>query len=270
MTGVLGSSGELPKFVSEADVVIISVRDSRVREVAERLVSEKRLRPTQILLHTSGALAAGEVLAVAKTAVKGIGTLHPLIAVTDAPGTLENVRGATFGIEGDEPARKAARRLAESMGGRSLELSAAAMATYHAAAVVASNYVVALADVARSLLISAGVSESDALPAILPLMGSAVRNLAEVGLPAAMTGPLVRGDVASIERHCAALAKSAPGLLDLYQRLGQEALRVARQRTPGLDADAVEKMAVLLGGGGAATSARSRAPVKVPASRKGR
>jgi len=91
LAGVLGSTGALPDILSQSQVVIISVRDARIPEVAKRLADEKRLRPDQVVLHTSGNHPAAEMLASVKKLVKGVGTLHPLIAVTDAPGTLENL-----------------------------------------------------------------------------------------------------------------------------------------------------------------------------------
>jgi predicted short-subunit dehydrogenase-like oxidoreductase (DUF2520 family) len=248
LAGVLGSSGELPQILRDSDVVIISVRDARIPEIAQRLVDEKRVRPDQVVLHTSGNRPAAEMLAAAKPHVRGVGTLHPLIAVTDAPGTLENLKGAYFGIEGDDEAKRLARWMVQRMGGRPLDLAAESMALYHAAAVLASNYVVALADIARAMLVAAGVRDADALPSLLPLMTSAVRNMVEVGLPSAMTGPVVRGDVPSIERHIAALTTRAPEVLDLYRRLGREVLRIARKRVPDLDDRAVERMGALFDG----------------------
>jgi predicted short-subunit dehydrogenase-like oxidoreductase (DUF2520 family) len=260
LSGVLGSSGEYPEAITQAEAVIISVRDSRIAEVTKKLVSEKRLRPNQVLLHTSGNRSSTEMLGAARSHVKGIGTLHPLIAVTEAPGTLENLRGATFGIEGDEAATRVATRLVKAMGGRPLPLTAEKMPLYHAAAVMASNYVVALADLARSMLVSAGVPEKDALPALLPLMTSAVRNLVEVGLPSAMTGPVVRGDVDSVERHIGALEAQSPETLDLYRRLGREVLRIARKRVPDLEDRAVEQMATIFGADAASVGAGRARP----------
>jgi predicted short-subunit dehydrogenase-like oxidoreductase (DUF2520 family) len=244
-SGVLASTGELPAAVTTADLVIIAVRDTRIAEVADRLVKEKRLRKEQVLLHTSGSLPAAEALAPALTHVAGVGTLHPLIAVTDAPGALESLAGAAFGVEGDEEAVRRARKLVHLMAGRPLTLRAETMALYHAGAVVASNYVVALADVARTLFVAAGIPEADALPALLPLMSSAVRNLVEIGLPSALTGPVVRGDASSVERHLEALGARSAEHVDLYRRLGREVLRIARKRVPDLDDGAVERMAAL-------------------------
>ena len=258
LAGVLGSSGDLPEIVSSSDVLVIAVRESRVPEVVQRLVDEKRLRPNQVVFHTSGSRPAAEMLGVARPHVRGVGTLHPLIAVTDAPGTLENLRGASFGLEGDETAVRLGHRLVRLMGGRPLTVAAENMALYHAAAVIASNYVVALADIARAMLLAAGVPEADALPALAPLMASAVRNVAEVGLPSAMTGPVVRGDVSAIERHLAALTAKAPETVDLYRRLGREVLRIARKRVPDLDDRVVEQMAALFDTEGGPEETRAR------------
>jgi predicted short-subunit dehydrogenase-like oxidoreductase (DUF2520 family) len=255
-SGVLASTGDLPPAVSSADIVVIAVRDARVAEVAGRLATEKRLRKEQVVLHTSGCLPAGEALAPARPHVAGVGTLHPLIAVTDAPGALENLDGAAFGIEGDPEARRRAHELVRMMEGRPLELRAEMMALYHAGAVVASNYLVALADIARALLVSAGIPEGEALPALLPLMTSAVRNLSEIGLPSALTGPVVRADASSVERHLAALVERSPEHVDLYRRLGREVLRIARKRTPELDDAAVERMAALFADAPAGTAAK--------------
>jgi predicted short-subunit dehydrogenase-like oxidoreductase (DUF2520 family) len=184
--------------------------------------------------------------------------MHPLIAVTDAPGALENLRGAYFGLEGDEEAVRVASKLVKMMGGKGLKLAAENMALYHAAAVMASNCVVALADIARGMLTASGVGEEDALPALMPLMTSAVRNMVEVGLPSAMTGPVVRGDVVSVERHLGAIEQRAPEVLDLYRRLGREVLRIARKRVPDLDDAAVERIAQLYGDDGKAAAAKKK------------
>ena len=108
-------------------------------------------------------------------------------------------------------------------GGRDLPL-------YHAGAVIASNYVVALADAARALLVEAGVPGDQALPALIPLMSSVVQNLSQLGLPGALTGPVERGDVSSVEQHLRILAARAPEMLDLYRRLGRDVLRLAREK----------------------------------------
>jgi predicted short-subunit dehydrogenase-like oxidoreductase (DUF2520 family) len=246
-SGVLATSGDLPAMVATSDVLIIAVPDNGVPEVVARLIQEQRLRKHQVLLHTSGSRPAVELLGGAQPLVAGIGTLHPLVAVTEAKTTLDDLSRATFGIEGDPEAVHRARLLVRLVGGRPLALQPETMALYHAGAVIASNYLVALADIARALLVTAGVPEAEALPALTNLMMSAVHNLSEVGLPAALTGPVIRGDSNAVERHLEALATQAPEYLDVYQRLGRAVLRIALKRTPDLDRAQVERLTGLFG-----------------------
>jgi predicted short-subunit dehydrogenase-like oxidoreductase (DUF2520 family) len=231
ISGVVASTGDIPDIASESEVIIISVRDERVPEVAERLAREGRLRRDQILLHTSGANPARTILAAALPHVRAVGTLHPLVSFADARVAVEGLDEVAFGIEGDEPARAVAKRIVRSLGARSVFLEAENLALYHAGAVVASNYVVALADTAQTLLVKAGVPPEQALPALIPLLKSVVQNLAQLGLPGALTGPVERGDVSSVEQHLRTLEARAPELLALYRLVGKDVLRLAREKS---------------------------------------
>jgi predicted short-subunit dehydrogenase-like oxidoreductase (DUF2520 family) len=246
ISGALVSSGDYPALLAEADVVVLAVRDTRIPEVAEALVTGRHLRPGQVILHTAGSRASADVLAPARSAVASVGTLHPLVSLTGAPGTEDNLEGAAFALEGDEIAQAMGKRLVRLMGGQVLRLAPEMMALYHAGAVFASNYVVALVDVARALLVAAGLPDAEAQAALWPLLASVVRNLAAVGLPAALTGPVVRGDVGSVERHVEALAKGAPQELELYQRLGREVLRLAQARADGPGEEIAQRLAGVL------------------------
>ena len=153
ISGVVACTGDIPDITSESDVVVISVRDDRVPEVAERLAHEDRLRPDQILLHTSGANPARTILSAAVPYVRAVGTLHPLVSFADPRVAIEGMNDVAFGIEGDEPARAMAKRIVRALGARAVFLEAENLALYHAGAVMASNYVVALADTAQTLLV---------------------------------------------------------------------------------------------------------------------
>jgi predicted short-subunit dehydrogenase-like oxidoreductase (DUF2520 family) len=246
ISGVVGSTGEIPDIMSESDIVIISVRDERIREVVDRLVNEKRLRPGQVVLHTSGANAAASILAGARPHVRAVGTLHPLVSFADPRVAVEHMTEVAFGIEGDEPAKAYAKRLVRALGARAVFLEAGNLPLYHAGAVLASNYVVALADMAQRLLVTAGVPQEQALPALIPLLSSVVQNLAQVGLPAALTGPVERGDVSSVEQHLRTLEARAPELLELYRLVGRDVLRLAREKS-NLDAETVKRLESLFG-----------------------
>jgi predicted short-subunit dehydrogenase-like oxidoreductase (DUF2520 family) len=244
---VVRTSGEIPPILTASDVVIICARDDRVSEVAERLAGEGRLRREQILFHTSGVNPARTILAAAVPYVRAVGTLHPLVSLADARAAEEGLREVAFGIEGDEPARAMAKRIVRALGARAVFLEAEDLALYHAGAVMASNYVVALADTAQSLLIEAGVPADQALPILIPLLTSVVQNLAQVGLPGALTGPVARGDVESVERHIDTLEARAPELVALYRLLGREVLRLAREKAD-LDPARVARLEALFSG----------------------
>ncbi len=225
LAGVLGSAGAFPGGLNAADVVVVAVGDPDLPGVAADLVASGRLRPRQVVLHTCGSWPAGAMLAPVRAAGIAIGTMHPLVALATGPQAYRRLDGAWFGIEGDFDATKQATVLARCLGGHTFALQADRMALYHAAAVMASNYVVTLADVARSVMTAAGISSEQALLALVPLMASAVANLRGVRTPAdGLTGPIARGDAAAVARHVDALAGSPAA--DLYRHLGQRTVQM--------------------------------------------
>jgi len=127
--------------------------------------------------------------------------------------------------QADDRALQQGERLAATLGMRTVRLGPGAKPAYHAGAVIASNYAVVLAAVAEELALAAGVPPADAARLYLPLMRGTVANLS-LGTAAALTGPVRRGDEATVRTHLAALG-SRERLL--YQALGREALRLARR-----------------------------------------
>jgi predicted short-subunit dehydrogenase-like oxidoreductase (DUF2520 family) len=264
MAGVLGTSGDFPKILTESDIVVIAVKDDAIGEVTRELVAGKHLRREQVLLHCSGASAAADALAPARGKVRGMGTLHPLISFADPHMAAGALRGATMTIEGDAAGRHAARALAQALGGVVVEIEGAAMPIYHAAAVIACNYLVGLADAGVELLAKAGFPRDQALPALIPLVAGTVRNLSELGLPAALTGPIARGDVDVVERHLKALAKQAPALVALYREAGLRTVAIAREMDDA-DKKALAKIEAIL----SETKAASKmTPPRAPSRRR--
>jgi len=181
--------------------------------------------------------------------VRAVGTLHPLVSLADPRVAVEALKEVAFGIEGDEPARATAKRIVRALGARAVFLEAENLALYHAGAVMASNYVVALADMAQTLLVRAGVPPDQALPALIPLLTSVVHNLAYLGLPGALTGPVERGDVSSVERHLKTLEANAPELLALYRLVGRDVLRLAKEKAK-LDPEGAARIEALFSANG--------------------
>ncbi len=224
--GVAAFSPAPPDILLEAEVLVLAVRDDAVAEVATRLVATGLVGERHVLLHCSGAHAAGEVFAGVAGKIGGTGTLHPLRAIADPRAAMRSWKGTVFGVEGDLRGRAAATQLAQVLGGTALALEGTAMVRYHAAAAMASNYVVALLDAAVGLLRAAGVDEAAALSALVLLAQSAITNVGEKGLANGLTGPIRRGDAGTVGRHLAALATD-PALHELYRVLGRRALGLA-------------------------------------------
>jgi predicted short-subunit dehydrogenase-like oxidoreductase (DUF2520 family) len=224
----------------DATGVLIAVPDDALPEVAAAL-AVLDLPSDLPVLHASGSLSL-EVLAPLAAKGHSVGGLHPLAAIADPVDGAERLRGATFGVEGEGAARALAERLVTACEGHLLPIDPGGKALYHAAAVFASNYAVALLAVAGRLMVRAGVGAGDAQAALAGLARGAVENVAEHGPAAALTGPVARGDADTVERHLARL--SGPER-HLYCLLGREALKLARAR--GLSGEAVSRLEALLG-----------------------
>jgi predicted short-subunit dehydrogenase-like oxidoreductase (DUF2520 family) len=210
-------------------IVILAVPDAALPEIAYDLTMMGTAPPGCAVLHLSGALST-DVLAPLHGAGYSIGSLHPLIAVADPWLSADRMLGAAFAVGGEPAAVAAARRIAFALGGMPLVIPPPLRPLYHAAAVIASNYLVAITGLATRLLGEAGVPEEDTLRALLPLLRGTLDNMEQLGVPAALTGPIARGDTDTIRLH---LARLSEGDRVLYCGLGLELLRLAR--SAGLD-----------------------------------
>lgn len=228
----------------DAAGVLVAVPDGAVAGVAARLAALP-LPPGIPVLHLSGSLGA-EALEPLARAGHPVGGVHPLCALADPVEGADRLRGAAFGVEGEGAARALAERVVRAAGGTALELAPGSKATYHTAAVFASNYLVALLAVAERLMERAGVPAERARPALAALAAGAVEDVRLRGPAEALTGPVARGDAETVERHLARLSGDERAL---YSLLAREALRLARAR--GLDADAAARLAGLTGEEGA-------------------
>jgi predicted short-subunit dehydrogenase-like oxidoreductase (DUF2520 family) len=232
--GVAAFSSAPPDILLEAEVVILAVRDASIGEAAQTLVGTGLIGKRHVMLHCAGATSAREVLGNVAPVVAGIGTLHPLMAIADGRIAMRALKGTVFGIEGDDVGRAAAAKLVAAVGGIVMPLDSAQMGAYHAAAALASNYIVSAIDAAAQVLAGAGVSPTQAAQALVPLAEGALRNVSQKGTTAGLTGPVRRGDAVTIQRHLDAL-RDHPQLAALYRALARHAVEIAA-RIDGRDA----------------------------------
>jgi predicted short-subunit dehydrogenase-like oxidoreductase (DUF2520 family) len=194
VTGPLGRGERCP---AEADCVLLCVPDAEIGHAAHAVP------PGPLVGHVSGATT------LAPLAPHEAFSLHPLMTV---PAAFEGAGAAVAG--GTDRALSIARALAEALGMTPFEIADSDRAAYHAAAAMASNYLVALEDAAERLLATTGASRE----LLVPLVRATVENWARDGADA-LTGPIARGDDETVARQRAAVAERAPELLTLFDAL---------------------------------------------------
>jgi predicted short-subunit dehydrogenase-like oxidoreductase (DUF2520 family) len=231
---------EAPAILDEAELVILTVPD----DVIERLAGELRLYSGQALIHTSGVLGA-EVLEPARAAGTQIGAFHPLVAFADTERAIEALRGATVAVEGDDQLASLLAEMAEALGATAVRLAPGSKAAYHAAAVLAAGGFVALLDAIADLGRAAGLDEPGSLAVYGGLIEQTLGNARALGIRAALTGPMTRGDVGTLARHLDALARLAPDVLPLYRAAAEREIALAQARG-SLGPHAAESMRRLL------------------------
>lgn len=222
------------------DLVFITTPDDAIETVVDSIA----WRPGSAVVHTSGAKST-DILSAAKAQGAETGSLHPLQTFADAEQALANLPGSVFAVEAEEGLRQQLLAIVADLGGVAIELRPEEKALYHAAAVLVSNYTVTLMKLATDLWLRFGWERPAAVKALLPLLRGTVSNIAALGLPAALTGPVARGDVETIERHLAALAEAAPDVLPAYKELALLTLPVALAKGTLSDDDAASLRALL-------------------------
>jgi len=234
--------------VEGAGIVFLTVPDDAIEGVCSEIAEAGGWRPDHGVVHCSGALPS-TVLAAAQDAGARVASFHPLQAFADVDAAIRQIPGSAFAIEGDPDLAADLDRLAVLLGGSAIHLRANQKTLYHAAAAILSNYTVTLAATAADLLVREGLAPdaNTALGYLLPLLRGTVNNLEAFGLPAALTGPIARGDAGTVARHLVALDKCAPEVLALYRALAEQTIPLAREKS-GLSDDAVARLRDALSG----------------------
>lgn len=211
---------------ADDEVLIIATGDQEIAHVVADLAA---IRLPSTVLHLSGALSS-EVLAPLRERGIGTGSMHPLVALSDAISGALRFEGTYFCVEGD--ASEVAEQIAADLGGRAFSIPTEKKALYHAAAVTASGNFVALVDAAIEMLLSCGLESETARKLLLPLIGSTYENLQEKSTHDALTGPYARADVEAFHRHNKALANEAENLREIYLALAARSVELMARVDP--------------------------------------
>jgi predicted short-subunit dehydrogenase-like oxidoreductase (DUF2520 family) len=225
----------VPQIATRADavraaaVILVAVRDGQLDAALDEIRTVDGAQRDAIVLQVSG---SAEPAARASVTDAGLhyGTFHPLLPLLDPALASFRLQGSVVGVEGDAPALAAAMGLAARLGATTIAIPRADRAAYHAAAVIASNFPVTLAALAEQLLARIGVDGVAAHRAVRALMAASVENLASAPTALdALTGPIARGDAATVLAHTLAL-RGTPPLDDVYAVLSRATVALLEVR----------------------------------------
>jgi predicted short-subunit dehydrogenase-like oxidoreductase (DUF2520 family) len=222
LAGAVGAEiAETPsEVVLAADLTLLTVPDDSILPVVQSLsamdCSDKGV------IHTSGVY---DREALESLAARGAmtGSLHPAYPFADTETALAGISGATFAVEAEDPRlRDWLHEIVAALEGRVITIPPGGKALYHVALVMVSNYTVTLYAAAERLLVEMGAEPVAAAGVLRTLLDATMRNIHQQGIPAALTGPLVRADLGTVQAHLAALATlKDDGFIETYRSLAR-------------------------------------------------
>lgn len=201
-----------PEVVDAADFVLLAVPDDTLRGLVSGLANAGAWRSGQLVAHTSGSVGISVLDPAAARGVLAL-ALHPAMTFTGRSEDVQKLTGATFGVTAPDGLRPVAEALVVEIGAEPVWVPELARPLYHAALTVGANHLVTIVNDAVDLLAQSGVEHPARL--LAPLLSAALDNALRLG-DAALTGPVSRGDVATVRTHLATLEQDAPGTVTAY------------------------------------------------------
>jgi predicted short-subunit dehydrogenase-like oxidoreductase (DUF2520 family) len=214
----------MSRRILQSTCILIATPDASVASVAEELsrIGGEELKG-HVILHTSGALDSSVLNAVRRHGA-ATGSMHPLQTFNgvDVPP----LEGKVFTIEGDAQAVRKARKIARAVGANPSPIEARNKPLYHAAGALAAGHTLVVVESAIQLMMSLGMKRSESMRAVLPMTKQVLQNYERLGMKAAWTGPLARGDYEVVAKHLAALQDYSPEYCKAYDALNRLAERI--------------------------------------------
>lgn len=217
--------------LDEADIILITTSDATIGPVARRIATRRKDWTGRIALHACGSLPSS-VLSPFKDRGAAVGSLHPFRSVPSPEAGVRNLPGSYWALEGDRRAVAAARRWVKALDGTAFKLRPESKPLYHVSAFLVCPTVVTLMDCSERLLREAGVPKKVVRPMLGKFVAETVDNFEKYGGRRSLSGPAVRGDWKTLERHLVELQHFAPEVIPAYVDLVDLMLGMAG-RKPG-------------------------------------
>lgn len=234
----------IEEITKDSDTLFLTVPDGAIGEIWD----DMRNLPikNKNICHCSGSIPS-TVFFDAENRGAYRYSIHPLYAISSKATSYLDLGKACFTIEGSDAHLAELKALFSEMGNTVVAISPDSKALYHAAAVMVSNQIVALADMGTALLVKCGFSEAAAAEALSPLLLGNAQSVAEKGAVNALTGPIERGDAQTVSKHLQEIRKFAAestvgqDILTAYTALSKQLIRIAQQKHPQKDYKHLEK-----------------------------
>ncbi|MFT5533491.1 MAG: putative short-subunit dehydrogenase-like oxidoreductase (DUF2520 family) [Burkholderiaceae bacterium] len=227
----IGAGSAVDSFEQCAPVTVfmLAVPDAQIAVYSEKLAASGLVGPGTVAFHCSGALSSDALKAVRATGA-AVASIHPIRSFADPESVAGSFDGTFCGVEGDAAAMDLLNPLLIQIGARLIPIRAESKTLYHAAAVFASNYLVSILSVAQKAYVAAGIPADVALELLAPLARETTENVIRLGPAAALTGPIARGDVATVARQLQAVQQWDDAYGNLYEHLAAATTRLAVSR----------------------------------------
>jgi predicted short-subunit dehydrogenase-like oxidoreductase (DUF2520 family) len=220
---------DLERLVELSDTLFITTPDGIIAQAWD-CIKEMSLT-NKIICHFSGSLSSVVFSGMEETGASGC-SIHPMLAFSDKYSSYQQLEKAFFTIEGDAKAVEVMSHHLKSLGNTVCPINGDKKALYHTAASILSNQVVAVLDTGYRLLAECGFSRDDAIKASEHLVRGNVENVIRQDTVQALTGPIDRGDVSTVQKHLAALNGEDK---EMYCILGKKLVEIAQVKNPDRD-----------------------------------
>lgn len=237
----------LSQAATMAECIIISTSDDAIASVCEKITKDGAVSPGKKVIHMSGA-GGLDLLESARKSGAHVASIHPIQSFADVTGAIENIPGTTFGITAREEIKEWSVQIVKDLGGVPFFVSDEDKPLYHAAACMASNYLVTLMNMVVEVYQSLGLTRDEAMKAFWPLVRGTIKNIENQGTVQSLTGPISRGDIGTVEKHLQAFQTKLPEFLNLYRELGIFTVDIGHKKETLSDERAKEIKLLLSGG----------------------
>lgn len=228
---------------NQGTILILTVPDEKIEKIVARIAVPDINWKDKLVFHCSGLLSSS-ILDPLKKKGAQTASLHPIQSFPTKKTETDVFEKIYFGIEGDSKSLEQSKKIVGDLGGQSIIVERGDKPLYHAACSIASNFLIVLLDTSKFLLSQMGLEPQKALKILLPLVQGTLQNVKDIDADSSLTGPVVRGDKKSIEKHLLAL-KRFPAIHGSYIKLTAQALEIAKKEKK-LHPQEIKKISALL------------------------